>query len=172
MTEKHKIQQLKKEYSGLVDYAYGYTFARVGNVHDAEDIVSGVFIECLSNINRFDPEKGSLRQFITGMLRFRIIDYFRAKKPQVDLEAVVNILQVQEKGLSATCIDQRQLVEEILDSVPPDIRGLLFLRYVDDMTYKQIAELIGKKPAAVRQIFSRLHKNIQTNFQEYAETLS
>ena len=68
------------EYGSLV-----YSLCR-RSVDDATaaDITQEVFIAAWRNRHRFDPERGGLAPWLTGICRNKIIDHFRATAEKID----------------------------------------------------------------------------------------
>lgn len=161
---KNNHDKLKKEYSRLYTYLYRYVAFRIPHREDAEDVVSDIFLTALDKLHEYDEDRGNLRQWLTGIARFKILNYWRQKKSVVSLET---IFQTPDPTFATKILGKisRQLeVEVILKHVKPEAKALLAMRYQDDMTYKEIADLLDEEPDAVRQRFSRLHRNLRIAF--------
>lgn len=160
------LNKLKKEYSRLYTYLYRYVAYRIPHREDAEDLVSDIFLTALDKLDEYDEDKGNLRQWLTGIARYRILNYWRQKKPIVSLEAVFQIPDPTFPTKILGRISRQLEVEVILKHAKPEAKALLAMRYQDDMTYKEIAELLDEEPDAIRQRFSRLHRNLRIAFTE------
>lgn len=149
------------------DYVYRYICLRLAEDRiSAQDITSQTFYTAFKYRHRYDPKKGSWRQWITGIAKNRLLDHWQKENLTLSLQEVGEAEQlIESHGISQQKLDHKLLFDSILQSLPGQLRRLLILRYVDDLTYDQIAEITGKKPAAVRQIFSRLHKRLRAQFE-------
>lgn len=164
MEIQQKQERFSQEYSELFDYIYRYIHYRVSHVQDSEDIVSDIFESSYANLHAYDPVQGSLKQWITGFARNKVLMYWRDKKLEIPVEEIEKIPDV-DPGLDAG-IDSSIFVQKVLQDLSLRTRALLAMRFVDGMTYEEIAQATDKQPDAVRQYFSRLYKKLRLSFRE------
>lgn len=153
-------------YNQHFDYVYRYVLFRLGNRQVAEDVTSQTFFTALKHQDQYDPEKGSWQQWITGIAKYRLLDYWQKEKVILSLEEV----QQAENFFfslpdSIKQLDQKMLFKSIIQNLSKNLRRLLILRYVDDLTYEEIAKITGKTSVAVRKAFSRLHQHLKAQFE-------
>ena len=70
------------------DYLYGFALARVQDPSTAEDIVQETFLAALNSLKNFKG-RSSERTWLTGILKHKIVDYYRKKvkeQPVDDIE--------------------------------------------------------------------------------------
>jgi len=76
------MNKLKPDPAKWVDlygnYLFRYAFFRVNNKSTAEDIVQETFLSALKAIDNF-KFKSTEKTWLTGILKFKIIDYYRKK---------------------------------------------------------------------------------------------
>jgi RNA polymerase sigma-70 factor (ECF subfamily) len=60
------------------DYLYRYTLVRVRDVASAEDIVQETFLAALNSYKNYQG-RSSEKTWLTGILKHKIVDYFRKK---------------------------------------------------------------------------------------------
>jgi len=171
-TMSNNQRQFKKQYSQLHKYVYRYVAYRVSHREDAEDIVSTIFLTALDRLDQYDEGRGNMRQWLTGIARFKILNYWRGRKTTVSLD---EIFELPDKSFAANTVGHISVqleVEVILKKVNPDMKALLAMKYVDGLTFKEMAELLGEQPDALRQRFSRLHRQLRVEFQEQDEETS
>lgn len=117
-------------------------FVRVysGGRLEAEDIVQEIFLQLWKRPDGFDPERGTLRQYIYGIARKRIAQERRELLRNGSLETTAlpeSAHGAQESGeLSATMRDGLMRLEA-------DARALLWLREVEGYSYGELAEILG-----------------------------
>lgn len=99
-------------------------------------------------------------------MRNKTVDYWRKRKITLNLDEALTLIDALEQHQVKNTIDDQQLYNEMMDTLPAEIRALFILRYVDDLTYQEIADCIGKNPATIRKIFSDMHKKLRIQFQE------
>lgn len=163
-----KQQQFQQEYHELFRYVYQYLGLRIQNVPDKEDLTSNIIMEAYEHLVDFNEVKGSLRQWITGIMKHRLIDFWRKRKVVVNLDEAEKIIsQIDGRDVArnvSTIIDERLLVEKIMQQLPETTRTLFYMHYVDDLTYEQIADIINKSASAIRKLFSRAQQQLRQQF--------
>lgn len=163
----HQKQALfSREYPMVFEYLYRFISVRVFDRDEANDVVSEIFTKAYTLLDRFEPEKGNLRQWLTGFAKYELLTHWRRKKPNVSLELDETLVDPQTGTLFVEQLDNHLLAEKIYERLPKDQKRLLTLRYVDGLTYEELAEVTGREPAALRQLFSRLHRVLRLEFQE------
>ena len=90
ITQKNFVEKLKRrnekaleyvirEYGGYVKAAVNHNLA--GLPEEMEECMDDVFLDVWEHIERFDAAKGSFRNWIISIARFRSIDYLRRIPP-------------------------------------------------------------------------------------------
>lgn len=167
ITEKRK--QFAAEYAGLFAFLYRYCRYRIPNVHDAEDMVSDIVIRAYEKLEDYDAARGSFRQWLSGIARNTVLMYWRSRKPIVALEDAAVIPDEKAHRGFLRAIEDRFMMQKILARESRETKALLALHYEDGLTYEEIAEMIGKEPAAVRKFFSRLHATLRIKHEVTAD---
>lgn len=84
MIEMHENVELKRRqeriYIEFKDRVSRYVRGKISNIHDAEDIVSDVFVKVFNGLAGYDESKSSLSTWIYTITRNAVTDYFRAAK--------------------------------------------------------------------------------------------
>ena len=148
-------------------YALCYRFT--ASSHDAEDLTQDVFIKLYGNLASFDAAKGSFQTWITTLTRNLLVDHFRRSRQQ----RVTDSMDAGwEQGTDASHVepiaDQRttpfqqavrneleQMVQHALAKVSPELREAVILRDLQDMDYKEIAEVLAIPQGTVKSRISR-----------------
>lgn len=133
------------------------SFVRVyaGRQADADDIVQEIFLEIWRRREGYDPEKGSLRQYIYGIARKRVAQKWRELGTSVaraDGRHAVFPCDLHAEGLNA---DLSAAVRDGLMQLHSDERALLWLREVEGYSYAELAEVLEVPLGTVKsRIFS------------------
>ncbi|HWA32077.1 MAG TPA: RNA polymerase sigma factor [Candidatus Paceibacterota bacterium] len=148
--EKGAFKLLVERYTPLL---YNYAARFVGR-DNAEDMVQDIFIKAWRNIGRFDPDKASWKTWIFTISRNRVTDFLRKKKtisfsdlenPNEDITFSENI--PGEDNLPSAELEKledKELLEELLQKLRPNYREVLVLHYQEDMTFEEIGKVLGK----------------------------
>ncbi len=166
-TEAHAGDQkaFEKIYSLYAKPLYRYIYLRTGDKEDSEDILQHVFIQIYKQLGiiRIDA-RGPLPFFFT-IARNKVIDHLRAKRQVVSLDAegAEEAVAVLENHIDRL---EGQGVIKLLEQLPPLYREVLSLSFVEELSSKEIAVLLAKQEAHVRQIRSRGIKLLRTLYEK------
>ena len=142
-------------YDRFVQRIYRYVYSRVGNAHEAEDITSQTFIAAYESLRRY-RERGQFLAWLFRIARSKINDHFRRSRREVGLDAAERIVEVDD-ALGAL-IQNEELIrlQALIKKINDDERELIRLRYVADLSFVEMAELLGKREDAVKKSVYRL----------------
>lgn len=152
---------------------YGLCYRFTGNAADAEDLTQDVFLKIYSNLASFDAGRGSFPVWIAAMTRNLLVDNFRRTRNQ---RATGSLDEGWDGGdeqrSSARPIDRlmdgrasqhdaavrRELgamVQAALTQVSMELREAVILRDLQDMDYKEIAQVLSIPEGTVKSRISR-----------------
>jgi RNA polymerase sigma factor (sigma-70 family) len=155
-------------YSELLPKAYGFFFTRTGRKETAEDLSQDIFLRVVERVEIFDESKGRFVVWFWQIARNILVDHYRAKKEtpfSAFEEADVEAMAVTE----APDLDHRihyRKVQHFLKTLDDGERELFELRYVAEMPYKEIAELLGKSEGALRVAALRIKEKIKKELKD------
>lgn len=149
---------------------YGICYRFIGSASEAEDLTQDVFIKVFRNIENFDPSKGGFNTWLTTLTRNMLVDnYRRARMDRVTdsldetpngeedgpskLDRLADTGRNQEQQLAG--MELRAQIQEALKQVSPELREAVILRDLEDMDYKDIAEVLGVPQGTVKSRISR-----------------
>lgn len=153
-------------YEGLFSALYRYILLSVRHRETAEDLTQNLFIKALTL-----SEKGSDIQFLPylyAMARNSVIDHVRVKKdliPDTPFEEAFRD-QASEAPLPHQSMEQSDLSRELIQAIgtlEPTEREIITLRFFSDLSHGDIANVVGKSEANVRQIQSRALKKLRAS---------
>ena len=143
---------------------YRYLYSRVGNQADAEDLTGQTFLTALEKINRY-RERGRFKAWLFTIARNKALDHFRKKRAEVVLD--VAEIHTGQNDMLANLIQSEQIQElsALIRSLTQKERELLRLRYVADLSYAEIATVLGKRKDAVKKSLYRLQARLQNQLE-------
>lgn len=128
---------------------YSFAYRYVGNVSDADDVTQEVFVKVWRNLKKFDQRK-SFKTWIFAIAKNTALDHLKKRKA-IPLSEFEN--NEGKNMLTETLADPSPLPDELLERVgmvqmltsamgqlSPKYRMVLFLRYNDHFTFREIAE--------------------------------
>jgi len=114
---------------------------KVRNQADAEDILQDVFVKILSNSARVSQAR-HLQQYIYGIVRNAIADYFRKKKnTHAFADASAELTAEESDTLNASVAEC--CIKPFINKLPPHYREALLLTEIQNMPQKELASRLG-----------------------------
>lgn len=145
---------------------FGYLARRVGRDR-AEDLTSEVFIRAFDRRSTFDVEYVSARPWLFGIARNVFLNDRRAQYsdrtgPLFDTDiATVDHADAVADAFDAQAVLDNPSLADAVTSLHPDIRETLLLFAVDQLTYGEIATVLGVPLGTVRSRLGRARAAIR-----------
>lgn len=137
-------EEYSKSYDEFADAIFRYCCLKVSNRERAKDIMQDTFMKVWVYINNNNVNIDNIRAFLYKTANNLIIDEYRKKK-------AVSLDLLQESGFEPPS-DGHRAVEhnaelgeamKLISKLKPEKAELLIMRYVEDMSPKEIAEVVG-----------------------------
>ena len=149
---------------------YGICYRFTGSQSDAEDLTQETFLKMYRNLASFDPTKGGFTTWLTTLTRNLLVDNYRRTRLErasdsLDetydgeddgpsrAERLVDGGKTQEQHVSG--LQLRAQIQAALQQVSPELREAVILRDLEDMDYKDIAEVLHIPQGTVKSRISR-----------------
>jgi len=143
---------------------YSFVYRYVGNGEVAEDVTQEVFVKVWRNLKKFDQNK-SFKTWIFHIAKNTSFDFLKKKKaiPFSEFENEEGENKLIETLVDPTPLPSKLLeragIEEMLNAavnqLAPKYRTVLFLRYNDYFTFREIAEVFGEPLNTVKSRYRR-----------------
>jgi RNA polymerase sigma-70 factor, ECF subfamily len=149
---------------------YGICYRFTGSQSDAEDLTQEVFLKMYRNLASFDPAKGGFTTWLTTLTRNLLVDNYRRSRLERASESLDESYDGEDDGPTkaerltdgsknqeqhVAGLELRAQIQEALKQVSPDLREAVILRDLEDMDYKEIAEILGVPQGTVKSRISR-----------------
>ena len=148
---------------------YGLCYRFTGNAADAEDLTQDVFLKIYSNLSSFDMDRGTLQVWITTMTRNLLVDNFRRTRNQRATSSLDENWDATDELRPADRLtaagpsphetaaqkELAKMVQGALTKVSPELREAVILRDLQDLDYKEIAQVLGIPEGTVKSRISR-----------------
>ncbi len=134
------------------------------NQADAEDAVQNALLK-LYRIRRSLPEDPRvLRAYVLTAAKHAALDLKEQEKKTVNIDDLVLSGKEEVFDKIAASEDYARLLETI-HSLPPHYRDVLMLRYVQELSVKEIAQLLGRNEWAIRKQLARGKTLVQKKYE-------
>jgi RNA polymerase sigma-70 factor (ECF subfamily) len=150
-------------------YNICYRFA--GSADDAQDLTQEVFIKVYRTVGSFDGEKASFNTWVTTVTRNLLVDHFRKTRNERATDSIDASQGTDDDGptladrLAADgsenpqkhieTRERREMVHRALQQISPDLREAVILRDLQDMDYREIAQVLKVPEGTVKSRINR-----------------
>ncbi len=146
---------------------YNFSSRFVG-YDQAKDITQEIFIKVWKNLKNFNSEKAQFKTWLFVIARNSITDYLRKKKSIPFSYFGENESTLENIGDESDLPDEifqkfqdKEMLLKILEELPINYREVLTLYYQEDMTFKEIGEVLGKPLNTVKSYHYRAVEKIK-----------
>lgn len=142
-------------YDRHLDAVYRYAYYRVRDISDAEDVTSEVFHRALVAMTRYQPRRPFLA-FLYTIARNVIVDRRRRERPRASFDEAVRRAS-DEPGPEerSAALDDARRLRAALQRLTDLQQEVILMRFVEGLSYAEVAEAIRKPESTVRGIQMR-----------------
>ena len=145
-----------KLYDMHIDRVYRHVYYMVGSAAEAEDLAAQAFLQAWTAIERYQIRGAPFVSWVMRIAHNLGVSYLRSRKPGAELpETLVD----QNRDGNPEDVLQRQAerdrVHAAILQLRDEHRRVIILRFVQDLDYREVAEIVGKSVPAVRVIQHR-----------------
>lgn len=148
-----------KVYDLYTDRIYRFIYFKVSGKEEAQDLTAEVFLKTWQYIID-GKEIKNLNALFYKIARNLVIDHYR-KESRKEISLEREIMEQQEIKMifdSKSKVEQQiqyKQIEDQLRNLKDEYREVVILRFIEELSIKEIAEVLGKKSGAVRVILYR-----------------
>ena len=174
LKEKNLFSRLKKKDKDAFIEAYDlyendihrFIFFKIGNKEEANDLTSIVFLKTWEYIkNNSLTSSKTLKALLYKIARTSIIDYYRSRQPLASLDDEEHKIDVIDD--SQDVVEQinfnsdLELIKKNLPKLKMEYREIIIMRFINDLTLEEIADVTGKAKVNVRVLIFRALKALR-----------
>jgi RNA polymerase sigma-70 factor, ECF subfamily len=166
---------------------YNMCYRFTGRGEDAQDLTQEVFIKIYRTLKTYDVQRGAFTTWVATMTRNLLVDHFRKSKQERMTDSLDAPLTAEEEGPSlherladsgrgpqarVEQTEKQRLVHAALQKLSPELREAVILRDLQDMDYREIAEILRVPEGTVKsrinrgrtelgRLLSRIYRQVQ-----------
>ena len=127
--------------------AFSLAYRMVGNRVVAEDVTQEAFLSIWRSRLRYEPERGSVRSWVLGIVHHRTIDALRRNlvhdRRRTSAEGIEERHEAPERtDVEAARREEARTVRAALETLPEQQNQVIELAYFGGFTHTQIAEML------------------------------
>jgi RNA polymerase sigma-70 factor, ECF subfamily len=144
---------------------YSYSYYRVGNHHDAEDLTEQTFLQAYRHYARALRESDGrpLRPWLIRIAHNLAANLYRdrSRKPQTPIEDTTTLASLHTTEDLVEGRDELVRVLEAVNQLPDDRREALIMRFALDMDNREIARALGRSDGATKVLIHRAIRQLE-----------
>jgi RNA polymerase sigma-70 factor (ECF subfamily) len=152
-------------YDRYVASVYRYHLSRVGDVAEAEDLTAQTFLAALEAFPRY-RHRGRFAPWLFKIARSKAMDHLRRKRSETPIESIALQSSEPDPELSSQAEESRRRLLDVLEKLPPDDLELIRLRYVVELSFRDMADMLGRNTDAVKKALYRLQASLKRKLEQ------
>jgi RNA polymerase sigma-70 factor (ECF subfamily) len=143
---------------------YGLCYRFTGSGNEAQDLTQEVFLRVFRTLRTFRSAEGSFVTWLARVTRNLLIDHYRRTRQERVTDSIEEQLpMLEESGAAAADRPDRavagreasEILQATLQRLSPDLREAVVLRDLQEMEYREIAEVLSIPEGTVKSRINR-----------------
>lgn len=155
-------------YRRYVAPVYSYAFYHLRDHHDAEDITERAFLSALDALPAFEERGATFRAWLFRIAHNALVNQMRtrSRRRTEPLDALAHQVAPDDVQASVARREDARRVWKAVSSLPEERRRVVILRFVDELSSREIGEVLGRSEGAVRVLLHRALREIARDLGE------
>lgn len=147
---------------------FRYLFFRLKNREDAEDLAQTVFLKAFKSLDEGSWSDKESTSYLFTIARNTLIDFFRRKKytPIVSDEIISIAVDTDTTDNPMKTRELEELVARGVSKMREKEKEAVTLRFIAGIPYEEIAQIMGKREDAIRQLVHRGLKSLKGHLED------
>lgn len=175
ITEENFLEELRNKNDKALEYIideYGWVISsivrkKLYNLQNYQDeCINDILLGIWNNSQCFKPEKNSFKNWITGISKYKCIDYQRKYLKNISYEDI-DTLEINEDDNTHNNIIQQETMAEIndlLSNLKDQDKKLFLAIYYDQCKISDLSDQTGIKESVIYNRISRAKKKLRKLF--------
>jgi RNA polymerase sigma-70 factor (ECF subfamily) len=142
---------------------YGICYRFTGSDAEAQDLTQDVFLRVFKNLKSYRSGEGLFVVWLTRLTRNLLIDHYRRTRLERATESIedqISTLEEQTATLARTegmlaGREASELLQGALQKLSPDLRETVILRDIEELEYREIAQVLNVPEGTVKSRLNR-----------------
>jgi len=147
-----------KLYDEYVDQIFRYVYYKVGNFAESQDLTGQTFLKAFENIDSYEVRDVAFSSWLYRIAHNLLVDYFRreSKRENVPIEDQPPTPSTRGNPVETVLADlDSERLYRALNRLTHNQREVLVLKFIDNMSNNQVAEIMGISVGAVKSTQKR-----------------
>jgi len=144
---------------------YGLCYRFTGSDAEAQDLTQEVFLRVFRSLKSYRSAEGSFTTWLARLTRNLLIDNYRRTRQDRVTDSIEEQLPVLEEGMAAAAAgrpdrmvagrEASEILQTALQRLSPELRETLILRDLQEMEYREIADVLKIPEGTVKSRLNR-----------------
>ncbi|HEY1341786.1 MAG TPA: sigma-70 family RNA polymerase sigma factor [Bryobacteraceae bacterium] len=143
---------------------YGLCYRFTGSGSEAQDLTQEVFLRVFRTLKTFRSDEGSFGTWLARVTRNLLIDHYRRTRQERVTDSIEEQLpMLEEEGAAASVRpdsavagrEASEILQATLQKLSPDLREAVILRDLQEMEYREIAQVLAIPEGTVKSRINR-----------------
>lgn len=160
------LKEIYEEHNGLV---YNLCLNYLQNIEDAEEVTQDVFVTIFKKQEEF-KNNSTLKTWVYRITVNHCLDFLKAKKRKKRFGFIIPIYDNSESysysdfnhpGIILENQESTERLLKLINELPINQKTALILKIIDELSQKEIAEVMDLSVKAVESLLSRAKSNLK-----------
>lgn len=180
MSERDLIQRAQRGDQRALDElcqrewrpVFGIVYQAVRDRNEAQDLTQEVSLRALRSIDRYRQSGAPFRAYLRTIALNLVRDRWRRRQPHTVDIAESHQIASTDIGPEDLAMSQDDLnqIQRALDTLSEDHRQVIQLRVIDGRSAPEVAEIMERSPAAIRQLQYRAISALRSKLRKESRT--
>ena len=143
---------------------YAYIARRVRDRAEIQDLTAHVFHQALANIGKFKWKGSPFAAWLYRIAANAIADQAKRKMRESNEQATP--ASESSSAVDLEEVERRARLFGAVDKLPEDQRLVIVMRFADEKSIREIADVLGRSEGAVKQLQFRGLENLRNRLNE------
>jgi RNA polymerase sigma-70 factor (ECF subfamily) len=142
---------------------YGFCYRFTGKDSEAQDLTQEIFLRVFRSLKSYRSNEGAFATWLARLSRNLLIDHYRRTKQERVTDSIEEQLPMIEEQVAAAAHPEGMLagreasevLQAGLERLSPDLREAVILRDLQEMEYREIAEVLKVPEGTVKSRINR-----------------
>lgn len=145
-------------YDEYVDQLFRYIYYKVGNFTEAQDLTGQTFLKAFENIDSYELRDVAFSSWLYRIAHNLVVDYFRreSRREHVPIEEQPPAASNRGNPVESVMADlDSERLYAAIGKLTHNQREVLVLKFIDNLSNNQVAEIMGISVGAVKSTQKR-----------------
>ena len=163
---------------------YGFCYRFTGKDSEAQDLTQEVFLRVFRSLASFRSTEGSFSTWLARLTRNLLIDHYRRTRNERVTDSIEEQLPRVEESQSGAALgksartdsavagrEASELLQSALAKLSPELRETIILRDLQEMEYREIADVLAIPEGTVKSRLNRGRSELARLLARYRQAV-